>query len=841
VISRERWTRVKELFFAARDLGVAEREVLLDRECGGDAAMRDQIAALLSADEGESDFLQPPGESDLRDVMEEPAEPAVGVGDRVGPYELTELIARGGMGEVYLARRADEAFNKQVAVKVLHRALATPRSLRRFRQERQVLAKLDHPNVTRLLDGGTTPQGVPYLVMEYVEGSPIDRWCDDQQLPVPKRLALFREVCAAVQYAHRNLVVHGDIKPANVLVARDGTVKLVDFGISRLLESDDEAAGRTRTAVRAMTPEYASPEQVRGEPLTTAADVYSLGVVLYELLCGRRPHELGGCPAYEADRAICEETPSPPSTAVSRAAGTTTADAHVSTSIIAQRRHESPRRLRRLLAGDLDTIVLTALQKDAARRYGSVEQLAEDVRRHLEGHPVRARRDTFGYRAVKFLRRNRLQVAAALAVGLAVAAAMAGVWAGSVRARQALRVAEAERNAAIDAKAEAQEVLGFFQQMLVSSNPYRSGRPTTVLELIVDAEHRIERELAGKPAVEAGVRLAIARSYASLMTWPPVAAHLERALPLYRQTQGADAPAVAECLALLGRAYSHRGRPEAVQLQREGLAIRRALYGDRHPLVAESIGNLGFALWSSQKPPRWAEAERCYREALQRYESLGLAGSRDSARFTMSLGYMYAQQQRPADAEEMYVRALALYDHLPVTEDLYELAALCSYATVLTAQDRYAEATAMLERARALIPDDFHLRRRCDVIWNIGKVELARRNVDRAERELREALALECEIVGQAVPASAEALAARAELLRGDGPPAEALLGALETIDTAAPRFLDGIPRRVEDLAKLLAARGDGDASRALLAKFGRKAPARGTVNEPAGASPDVA
>jgi non-specific serine/threonine protein kinase/serine/threonine-protein kinase len=369
---------------------------------------------------------------------------------RVGPYRLIRELGRGGMGTVYLAVRSDDAFQKRVAVKILKRGMDTEAIVRRFRNERQILASLEHPHIAGLLDGGTTPDGLPYFAMEYVEGQPIDEYADAQHLDTTGRLRLFRKVCAAVQYAHQNLIIHRDLKPANVLVTADGTPKLLDFGIAKLL--NPELGGATLAPTVAgfnlMTPEYASPEQVRGEAVTTATDVYSLGVLLYELLTGRRPYRLNSRSPEEIARVVCNSTPVRPSTAVTRVADFAGSDAVTGEPAVTlaeihftgtgRQRAVDPERLSRRLAGDLDNIVLKALSKEPGRRYLSVDQFSEDVRRHLQGLPVIARKDTLGYRTAKFVRRNRAAVAGAAAVFLALVGGIVGTtW-------QA-RVARAER------------------------------------------------------------------------------------------------------------------------------------------------------------------------------------------------------------------------------------------------------------------------------------------------------------------------------------------------------------------------------------------------------------
>jgi eukaryotic-like serine/threonine-protein kinase len=369
-------------------------------------------------------------------------DPAIdfGQGARIGPCRLRHEIGRGGMGAVYLGVRDDDAFQKRVAIKVLKRGMDTDSIVRRFRNERQILAGLEHPNIAGLFDGGTTPDGRPYFAMEYVEGRPLADYCEAHGLDTAARVRLFRSVCSAVQYAHQNLIIHRDLKPANVLVTADGTPKLLDFGIAKLLSPHlaSHTLAPTVAGLQLMTPEYASPEQVRGDTVTTATDIYSLGVVLYELLTGRRPYRLTSRMPADIARVICESVPVRPSTAVTRiGAGTDIGDeltADPPSAPARTTRDERPRtvdvqRLRRELAGDLDTIVLKALSKEPDRRYASVDQLSEDLRRHLEGLPVIARKDTLGYRAAKFVRRNRVAVAAgALTLAVLIAGIIGTTW-----------------------------------------------------------------------------------------------------------------------------------------------------------------------------------------------------------------------------------------------------------------------------------------------------------------------------------------------------------------------------------------------------------------------------
>jgi len=415
----ERWQKIDKIFDEALTLEPFQRAGLLDISCVDDTQLRREVESLLAASSQAGTFIEPPLLS-CDDTSDNNSSLA---GQTLGSYRLLSEIGHGGMGVVYLAARADDEFNKQVAIKLIQPGPHNKDLLKRFRRERQILANLDHPNIARLLDGGTTEQGVPYLVMEYVEGTPMTEYCDERKLSITERLKLFRNVCSVVQYAHQNLVIHRDLKPGNILVTADGQVKLLDFGIAKLLDADpSHTTSDTPTAFHVMTPEYASPEQIRNEPITTASDVYSLGIVLYELLTGHYPYRFKDRSLREIIRVICEEEPESPSHAISRVETRTEANgktrATTSPESVSRTREGKPDKLRARLRGDLNDIALMALRKDPQRRYNTVEQLSEDIRRHLEGRPVLARNATLVYRASKFIRRYKTGAAVAAIIML---------------------------------------------------------------------------------------------------------------------------------------------------------------------------------------------------------------------------------------------------------------------------------------------------------------------------------------------------------------------------------------------------------------------------------------
>ncbi|HWQ32822.1 MAG TPA: protein kinase [Blastocatellia bacterium] len=413
-MTNEQWKKAKELFDAVAMLDRQAQADYLDR-CCPDAEVQAAVLRLLENQDKLDDFLEIPAPLLLAQAGAETSITRA-AGRRIGPYLLEREVGRGGMGIVYLAVRADDAYRQQVAVKLVWPGLSAGETARRFRQERQILANLEHPCIARLFDGGATAEGWQYLVMEYIKGLPITDYCDQHRLSITERLRLFREVCAAVDYAHQNLIVHRDLKPGNILVTDKGQVKLIDFGIARLLDPDSQGPACSIPGIPLLTPEYASPEQLLAQPVTTASDIYSLGVVLYELLTGHRPHQLKTRQPHEAARVITETEPALPSRVIDQITEECdqTGSAVVSRSpqLVSEARAASPEGLRRKLRGDLDNITLMALRRDPQERYRSVLQLSEDIARHLDGAPVIARKPTFGYLADRFIRKHRAAVLA---------------------------------------------------------------------------------------------------------------------------------------------------------------------------------------------------------------------------------------------------------------------------------------------------------------------------------------------------------------------------------------------------------------------------------------------
>lgn len=646
-MNSERHQLITDLLSQALEQAPGERAAFLENACAGDAELRREVESLIFVLEESPSFIESPAVAGFAEVFAAKAEDRFTEGQRIGHYRIIREIGRGGMGAVYLAERADE-YREQVALKIVKRGMDTDFVLRRFRHERQILASLHHPNIARLLDGGTTEDGLPYFVMEYIEGRPVDEYCDLHNLPVVERLNLFRTICAAVHYAHQSLVIHRDIKPGNILIMEDGTPKLLDFGIAKILNPEiSQTVEKTATLMRLMTPEYASPEQVRGEPVTTATDVYSLGVVLYELLTGHRPYHITSILPSDIERIICNQEPVKPSTAVNRPEERLTSGGEtiiITPDQVSRTREGQPEKLRRRLTGDLDNIVLMALRKEPARRYASVEHLAEDIRRHLEGLPVNARRDTLSYRASKFVLRHKVGVAAAALVVLSlIAGLIATVWQAR-RAQAAQARAERRFN---DVRKLANSYLFEFHDEIAKVPGSTAARVMVVKRALEYLD-----SLAGEASGDQSLQLELATAYQKVgdaQGRPGFASIGDRqgALESYRKAIGirqalVDAGmreiAVTRDLATthdrIGDTLLTSGDTAgALAAYRQGYALRERLMGqnpsdpESRRDFATSAQRVAQALWMTGKLD---EARENQSKSLALYEALANAAPRDA-------------------------------------------------------------------------------------------------------------------------------------------------------------------------------------------------------------------
>jgi len=641
--SRPGRSRVDALLDQALELPVDRRGTLLERIGREDPALRERLEQLLAADAAAGDFLNDGAEAWLRSGPATPAhmteESTLALGDRVGPYRVIEELGRGGMGIVYRAERADGEFSQVVALKLVRRGFEGDDTTVRFRRERQILAQLDHPSIARLLDGGLHTDGRPYFAMELVDGEPITTYCDGRNLSIDARVRLFCRVCDAVQYAHGRLIVHRDLKPANIFVSTTGDLKLLDFGIAKLLTDDDtrESTELTRTGVRPLTPAYAAPEQLRDEPLSTATDVYALGVILCELLTSRRPFAFASATSGLDSVSLDAEPPRPSDVAIEDRDDATSIDE------IAHARGLTPRALAARLAGDLDAIVLKALRREPQRRYIGAGAFAEDLERFLQGRPVAARPEGRRYRVGKFVRRHRVGIAVAVSL---VFSLLGGLAATAWQARA--KTLEAQK-----AEAVKTFLIGIFQE---ADPAQASGRDITLRQVLDEGARRVQRDLASQPAVQGELLTVLAGIYKELGLTERAAPLTDQALAVHERLYGADSALVAtnlrqkaslalarndadtadrfarEALERHRRAYGNlhqdvaedlnelanaarqRGRlADALAAVEEALRIRRAMYGNEHKLVAESLNNLAVLRTAEG---RYEEAAALYSQAI---------------------------------------------------------------------------------------------------------------------------------------------------------------------------------------------------------------------------------
>ncbi len=497
----ERWQQCKALFEQSLGLEPDSRHAFLLEACANDAPLLREVEALLASHDiaTAQEFLESPAISDTRLASLLPPEPSR-LGQKIGPYQIVKELGRGGMGTVYLAERADEQFHQRVAIKLVRSSFESDTLRRRFLIEREILASLEHPNIARLIDGGITGDGQSYLVMEYVEGTAITQYCDAHQLPIDERLRLFQKVCDAVHHAHQRMVVHRDLKPGNILVSHDGQVKLLDFGIAKLLDETQlqpfVEVPLTRTGLYVLTPEYAAPEQVRGEDISMATDVYSLGIILYELLSGRRPYQLHGLTPGQAEQRICELEPPRPSTVATHSAAVGTSR-ELSADALSECRSTRPDRLRRRLTGDLDTIVMMALRKDALRRYQSARLFAQDIQRHLDGLPVMARPDTAGYRLSRYVGRHRVGVSA---VAIIFVLLLAGIVTTTWQARRAERQRQIAERRFDDLRGLSQSLLFEIHDAIVNL-PGATAARALIVQRSVDYLDRLSQDAGSESSL----------------------------------------------------------------------------------------------------------------------------------------------------------------------------------------------------------------------------------------------------------------------------------------------------------------------------------------------------
>lgn len=667
-MDQEKWNRVKDIFLQVVDAEQDQQEALIESLCGDDAECIAEVKALLG---GADHTVLTEGESAIfgSDQIE-----------RIGPFDVVREIGRGGMGRVFEVHRKSAEFEQKLALKLVHPTLSSEMIQHRFKLERRILAKLEHPNIARFIDGGMSSFG-PYYVMEFIEGTPITDYCDAKRMSVQARIALFLNVCAAVQFSHQHFIVHRDIKPSNILVTDDGTAKLLDFGIAKVMEGDGTTAIQKtvfQTTTREgspMTPVYASPEQYLNEPVTAASDVYSLGLVLYQLLTGRLAYDFEKKSLLEIDQLILREPPTQPS---SRSQEKTASGA--SSDEIAKRRGVTPDHLKSTLKGDLDAIILMALRKNPADRYASVAEFAEDLQRYLDYLPVSASPLTPAYRASMFVQRHKAGVVFGIVLALAVIVGSIGTllgWRGAVNAQ---RVAEQERARAVAEAEKTSQILDFLQGMLSSASPRQSGRDVKVIDVLDASAKDLGQKLGDRPEIEAGIRMTLGMTYNALGVFDQAAEQLSRAKEIWKHLDVPPNRSICEANMHLSAALHEMGQyDKACDLMQRNQKILEDTFGEHDRLTLENKTKLAIILMSLGK---LKQAERLMREALE--VQLPMLGEthKDTFNTMQVLGTVLKNQGHYQEAKRWYLRVLqaarSLHDddHPAVLETRINLATI---------------------------------------------------------------------------------------------------------------------------------------------------------------------
>ncbi|MEW5918172.1 MAG: serine/threonine-protein kinase [Gemmatimonadota bacterium] len=718
-MDRLRWDRIETICDAALQQPATERAAFITHACVGDVELQREVESLLAQLTASPSFLERPI-VDLAALL--PNEPPADapLPDKIGAYRIVRLIGRGGMGEVYLAERVAEDIRQSVALKVIRRGMDTEEVLQRFRLERRILANLHHPNIARLLDASATEDGRPYFVMEYIAGEPITEYCDRRRLTVLQRLQLFQTVCKAVQHAHQSLVVHRDLKPRNIIVTADGTPMLLDFGIGKVLAPSDALGPGvdTSTDLRLLTPDYAAPEQITGGAVTTNTDVYSLGVLLYELLTGQHPYADRKQTRQELERAAVEATPTRPSMAVSQPRRSVDADVAPHASEL---RGTHPASLRRRLAGDIDNIVLMALRKEPERRYPSAAALGDDIQRHLDGLPVRAQPDTFGYRARKYVRRHAAAVAAGSIAFIALGVITGVTLVQSRRvARESARVQQ-ERDKAV-------EVRGFLMEMFGASGANRAVGDTVTARRLLDMQ--------------------VAQAKAAYANRPELR---------------------AEMLEVLADGYDRLGLyAEAEPLAREALNERRRMLGEKHPDVTPA---LNLVAWIMHERGQSKDAEPLLKEAIDVRRAAGERYRADLSRSLNDLGVVYNELRRYSAAESVLTEALAIRRTMEGDRDRFvgitasNLGASFYFQSkVDSAIKLQGEAVAALERS---VGRDH--QRSIIALGNLAAFKTVGGDAQGAESDYRDLLVRQTRLQGAEHPVTARVAASLASVLQSRG------------------------------------------------------------------------
>lgn len=746
-MEEQQWKKISKILDTALELKKEKRSAYIEKECTGDQQLKQTVTELLKSIEESNNtgYLEGaeayPNELAIHLSKDEQRKESSLIGKKIGNYKILELIGHGGMGSVFLTERTDEAYDKKVALKLLRRGMDTPSNIARFRRERNILANLDHPNIARLLDGGVTDDGLPYLVMEYVEGTPLYEYCDNRQLSIEDRLELFQSICRAVQHAHKNAVIHRDLKPSNILVTDDEKIKILDFGIAKMMDPDDPKNNlyQTRTGARMLTLGYAAPEQIESEAITTATDVYTLGLLLYELLAGTHPFDLDRKNLTEIETIIRDEIPKKPSDKISALSASKSGE-------LAKLRNTKPYALAKTLAGDLDAIVTKALRKEQNSRYDSAGHLLEDLERRKENLPVIARDDTLRYNTKKLLKRHLTSI---------------GIAAGflflllSFTAFYTWQIAE-ERNKAKTEAEKAQLVSNFLTDLFRASDPMFNPQDTvTAATFLQRGKKRID-QLDDQPEVKAKLLRVMGRAHVNLGEFNEAKPLLYKSLALRQDIFKDDNPKIANSLSSIAYLHQRMGNfAKSESLEKQALIIQQKTLSEDHKDIATTFSELAYVI---SRQGRYKKADSLYQKAFSLQQKKMKSNHPDIGETLNDWGFTLRQLGEYEKAVQMKEKALSIWRqnygevHPAILEVLNDLAVVKEEVGDFAAADSLYQKALEVDRQLSDGPNPGTAQ----LLNNIGATSLKAGHLDKAESYLKKSLVMRQEVLRPTHPSMAE-------------------------------------------------------------------------------------